>query len=256
MRNELSVHRDLVFRGSRLMVPISLRKTLVVLAHENHRDIVQTKQRLRELYWFPGMDALAQSNISACTLCQSLDRTAKTFAAPLQPVPLPAAPWTKIGLDIVGPFETWPEVAFIASIASEVMIGFLANIFSRYGNPESVVNDNGPQLISPALSTFFKDRNIRQIKVSASNGAVERFNRVLKSCVQAAVVQAAPWKETMTAFLQTYRATPHSMTNASPFELMFGRKMRTKLTSAVMLRYASGSQTRLRSRHTVTCVFG
>ena len=72
-----------------------------------------------------------------------------------------------------------------------------------------------------------------QIKVSvyhpASNGAVERFNRVLKSCVQAAIVQAAPWKETMTAFLQTYRATPHAMTGVSPFELMFGRKMRTKL---------------------------
>ena len=175
--------------------------------------------------------------------------TTKTFAAPLQPVPLPAAPWTKIGLDIVGPFETapwncryaialtdyyskWPEVAFTASITSEVMIGFLANIFSHYGNPKCVVTDNGPQLISTALSTFFKDRIIRQIKVSvyhpASNGAV-RFNRVLKSCLQAAIIQAAPWKETMTAFLQIYRPTPDSMTNVSPFELMFGRKMRTKL---------------------------
>ena len=95
------------------------------------------------------------------------------------------------------------------------------------------MTDNGPQLISTALSTFVKDRNIRQIKVSvyhpASNGAEERFNQVLTSCVQSAIVQAAPWKETMTAFLQTYRATPHSMTNVSPFELMFGRKMRTKL---------------------------
>ena len=95
------------------------------------------------------------------------------------------------------------------------------------------MTDNGPQLISTALSTFVKDRNIRQIKVSvyhpASNGAEERFNQVLTSCVQSAIVQAAPWKETMTAFLQIYRPTPDSMTNVSPFELMFGRKMRTKL---------------------------
>lgn len=63
----------------------------------------------------------------------------------------------------------------------------------------------------------------------AANGAVERFNRVLKDCIQAAIVQAAPWKKTVTAFLQTYRATPHATTGVSPFELLFGRKMRTKL---------------------------
>ena len=40
MRNGLSVHGDLVFRGSRLVVPISLRKTFVVLAHENPQGIV------------------------------------------------------------------------------------------------------------------------------------------------------------------------------------------------------------------------
>ena len=92
MRNELSVYENLVLRGSRLVVPVALRKTLIVLAHENHQGIVRTKQRLRELHWFPAIDSLAQSYISACTLCQNEDRTAKTFAAPLQPVPLAAAP--------------------------------------------------------------------------------------------------------------------------------------------------------------------
>ena len=42
--------------------------------------------------------------------------------------------------------------------------------------------------------------------------------------MQASIVKAAPWKETITAFLQTYRATPHSMRNVSPFELMFSNR--------------------------------
>lgn len=250
IRHGLSVHENLVLRGSRFIVPLSLRKTLVVLAHEDHQGIGRTKQRLRELYWFPGMDEMAQSYAAGCTLCPELDRTAKTFAAPLQPVPLPTAPWTKLGLDIVGPFETatwncryaitltdyytkWPEVAFTPSITTETVISFLKSTFSRYGNPECVVTDNGPQLISTAMSTFFTERNIKHTRVSvyhpASNGAVERFNRVLKGVVQSAIVQNTPWKETVTSFLHTYRATPHAMTGVSPFELMYGRKMRTKL---------------------------
>ncbi|XP_039676230.1 uncharacterized protein K02A2.6-like isoform X2 [Perca fluviatilis] len=241
IRHELSVKDNLVFRGSRLVVPVSLRSTLISLAHEGHQGIVRTKRRLRELYWFPGMDALVRSEICACSLCQRSDKSARVFEAPLQPVPLPEGPWRKLGIDIVGPFETatwdckfaitltdyyskWPEVAFASSVTTETVLGFLRSLFSRYGNPESVVTDNGPQ---------FKDRGITLIHSSvyhpSSNGAIERFNRVFKGCIQAAILQNKPWKLATTEFLQAYRATPHAMTDASPFELMHGRKMRTKL---------------------------
>ena len=211
---------------------------------------MRTKQRLRELYWFPGIDALVRSEISTCSLCQTSDKSAKVFEAPLQPVPLPAAPWSKLGLDIVGPFETamwdckfaitltdyyskWPEVAFASSVTTEAVLGFLSSIFGRYGNPESLVTDNGPQFTAAAFSSFLKDRGIAHVRSSvyhpAANGAIERFNRVFKGCIQAAIIQSKPWKAATTDFLQAYRATPHATTGASPFELLHGRKMRTKL---------------------------
>uniref|UniRef100_A0A5S6Q5I1 RNA-directed DNA polymerase n=1 Tax=Trichuris muris TaxID=70415 RepID=A0A5S6Q5I1_TRIMR len=40
----------------RFVIPESLQARLVALAHENHQGIVRTKMRLRELYWWPGMD--------------------------------------------------------------------------------------------------------------------------------------------------------------------------------------------------------
>lgn len=61
------------------------------------------------------------------------------------------------------------------------------------------------------------------------NGAVECFNRVLKNCIQTAAQLHKPWKQEVTAFLHVYRATPHATTNKTPFELMRGRQMRTKL---------------------------
>lgn len=100
IRHELSMKDSLVFRGSRLVVPVSLRSTLIALAHEGHQGIVRTKQRLRELYWFPCMDTLVRSEIASCSLCQKLDKSARVFEAPLQPVPLPEGPWSKLGIDM------------------------------------------------------------------------------------------------------------------------------------------------------------
>ncbi len=80
---------------------------------------------------------------------------------------------------------------------------------------------------------FLEKRGIRHTRTSlyhpAANGAVERFHRVLKSCIQSAVLEMKPWKSTVMEFLQVYRATPHSATGLSPFELLNGRKTRTRL---------------------------
>lgn len=62
----------------------------------------------------------------------------------------------------------------------------------------------------------------------AGNGANERFHRVLKSTIQSAIIQSAPWNATVTDFLQIYRATPHFVTGVSSFELLHGRKMITR----------------------------
>lgn len=210
IKDELCVKDNLVFRGTRLVVPASLRHTLIALAHEGHQGIVRTRQRLRELYWFPGMDALVRTQISACSVCQTSDKSAKVFEAPLQPVPLPEGPWKKLGMDIVGPFDSatyncrfaitltdyyskWPEVAFASSVTTETVLGFLSSVFSRYGDPESLVTDNGPQFTSAEFSSFLKERGITHIRSSvyhpAANGAIERFNRVFKSCIQATMLQ-------------------------------------------------------------------
>lgn len=69
--NELAVVDSLVMRGSdRLVVPMSLRSRVLDLAHEGHQGIVRTKQRLRELYWWPHMDKCVETLIGSCVPCQ------------------------------------------------------------------------------------------------------------------------------------------------------------------------------------------
>lgn len=103
---------------------------------------------------------------------------------------------------------------------------FLTSISSRYGNPTTLISDNGPQFTLPE---FLKERVIKHIRTSvyhpAANEAIKWFQRVLKSTIQSAILQSAPWKATVTDFLQIYCVTP--MISVFPFELLHGRKMHT-----------------------------
>lgn len=143
VRDELAVDNSLVMRGTdRLVVPTSLRSRVVDLAHEGHQGIVRTKQRLRELYWWPQMYKYVQTMIASCVSCQYNDKTAP---APLTPVELPDGPWEKVAIDVTGPFGSatwdcryaitlpdyyckWPEVAFASTVTTEVIIRFLTSV--------------------------------------------------------------------------------------------------------------------------------
>lgn len=180
------------------------------------------------------MDSQVQSAITSCLLCQSNDKTAHTNPAPLQPVPLPDGPWKKLGLDIVGPFDTaipacryvitltdyyskWPELAFSPYATTDDVIQFLSSVFSRHGNPENIITDNGAQFTSVMFTSFLQNRGISHSRTSvyypAANGAIERFHRALRTCIQTSIQQSKPWKATVLDWLQVYCATPHATTS-------------------------------------------
>ena len=113
------------------------------------------------------------------------------------------------------------------------MIEFLIRVFSREGFPQEIVTDNGVQFKSDEFEQFCKERGIKHTYSSLyypqANGAVERFNAVLKTTVQNAVNQKKSWKDCVTQFLGIYRATAHATTGCPPSVLLHGRQMRTRL---------------------------
>lgn len=70
VRNELTFIGHVILRGTRIVVPQSLRKRVVSLAHEGHQGVVKTKERLRTKVWWPGMDRDAERRCAECYGCQ------------------------------------------------------------------------------------------------------------------------------------------------------------------------------------------
>ena len=250
VRDELCVCNDVVMRKEKIVVPTELASTFLNLAHESHQGMSRTKQRLRGLYWWPLMDAQVELLVNQCVLCQSNDKSAKPFVAPMKPVQFPNTAWTKLAMDIVGPFELgtsackyaitlvdyfskWPEVAFVSSVTTKSVTEFLKSIFSREGFPEEIITDHGSQFTSGEFEEYLSSRGIKHgfssVYYPQANGAIERFNGVLKNTVQNAIHSNKDWKRCVLEFLAVYRATPHATTKLSPSLLLHKREMRTKL---------------------------
>jgi hypothetical protein len=140
LRNEMSVHEDILLRGNRIVVPLSLRNDILKLAHETHMGIVKTKQLLRQKFYWVGMDKDIEQLVKNCDVCiinQPLNAN-----MPLQNVALPEGPWKKGAVDILGPIDdkyivtyidyytSYLEAVVVTDISSQNIIRVLSSIFS------------------------------------------------------------------------------------------------------------------------------
>ena len=101
LRDELSVVDGCLMRGERCVIPAQLHNKLISAAHAAHQGIVRTKQRLRELFWWPAMDKAVEEAIATCDLCQTSDKVGKTRNTPFSRYPCHQAlgkSWVSISL--------------------------------------------------------------------------------------------------------------------------------------------------------------
>ena len=73
IKNELCCIGKMILRGMRIVVPKSLRQTVVKLAHEGHQGITKTKLRLRSKVWWPKMVYDAEKVCKVCPGCQVVE---------------------------------------------------------------------------------------------------------------------------------------------------------------------------------------
>ena len=84
VKDELSVCDGLILRETRLILPQTLQRQAIELAHTGHQGIVKTKRLLREKVWFPSIDRMAQERIKNCIPCQAATQGTIPHKVPYQ----------------------------------------------------------------------------------------------------------------------------------------------------------------------------
>ena len=134
---------------------------------------------------------------------------------------------------IVEYYSRYYEVNILRSAVASKVIPSLEEIFARHGLPESLTSDNAPQFISAEFAEYMAQQGIRHHKVAAkwpqANGEVKRQNGSLLKRLQIAHAEQKDLKRKLKTSLSAYRSLPHPTTDVSPAELLFRRKIRTKL---------------------------
>ena len=236
-RDEISCYDGLLFKGDRIIVPLTLRKEILSRIHEAHLGAEKCKARARGAVFWPGMNGAIEDMVSQCGTCNKYKRS--NPREPMIPQEIPDRPWVTVAADIfffkgkdyllvVDYFSKYPEVVRINQKNSDAVILAMKDIFSRHGIPEKIFADNMP-FNSLRFKEFAKSWKIKVVTSSPhyprSNGLVERNVQTMKLLLK----KAYESKQDAFLALLEFRNSPITGMEQSPAELLMGRKLRTKL---------------------------
>ena len=233
-RGELSVHRGLLLRGSRIVIPARMQDEILDKLHHGHLGIAKCRERAKSTVWWPGISQQIKNTVANCQKCE--ERRPTQVKEPLVTRELPERPFQEVSTDLfefkkqhyvvlVDAYSRYIEIANLRQqTTSESVIKSLKNIFARHGIPELVFSDNGPQYDSKDFKTFSESWQFTHDTSSPhypqSNGGAERAVREAKRILS---------QDDPALALLIYNSTPTSPTGESPAKLAFGRNLRTTL---------------------------
>ena len=162
-RDELTIQDQLVFKGPRIVIPAVLRKEMMSMIHASHIGIEGSIRMARDSLYWPRMNADLKEYISKCDIC--LAHQAVPGKESLLQHEIPERPWARIGVDlcelrgrtllvVCDYYSNYIEVEKIHAATTQSISKVLKCLFSRYGVPNVVVSDNGPQFSSADFANF------------------------------------------------------------------------------------------------------
>ncbi len=249
------VEHDGVEQKWQTVIPHALVKDVLWQLHNTatggHLGYDKVLQKARDrFYW---MDLATDVKVW-CASCHTCAQAKPPTHAPRAPLVTSEAgyPMERIAIDILSGLPTsrngntcivvvgeyfarWVEAFALPDHKVEAVVQKLVDdVFCRFGLPEQIHTDQGPEFESDLLKELCRVLNIDKTRTTAyhpqSDGLVERVNRTLIGMLRGVVSDhQRDWDEVLPKVLWAYRSSIHASTGFTPTRLMMGRESRLPL---------------------------
>nr|XP_012149735.1 PREDICTED: uncharacterized protein K02A2.6-like [Megachile rotundata] len=240
---EFTLFNNVIFRDHKVVIPVKLQKRKLQELHSGHFGVVRMEHLARGYVWWNKIDNDIENLVKNCSECNAYKNNPTQITHHIwEPANVP---FQRVHIDFAGPFlghyffvlvdayTKWPEIHVGNNINSQVTIEICRKIFAIYGLPQYLVSDNGRAFVSKEFTDFLKVNGITQRLTApyhpATNGQAERYVQILKNSLKRMKADRTNIQPALQQLLIQYRNTPHAKTGISPAELLFSRKLRTRL---------------------------
>ncbi|XP_060079959.1 uncharacterized protein K02A2.6-like [Ylistrum balloti] len=239
-RDEISCIDGLMYKSHKLVVPRSMKKEMLDLIHSSHLGVVKCKNRARDILFWLGMSRDIEDRVNSCEICAKHNNA--NHKEPMIATELPIRPWSKIGVDLfdynnesylltVDYFSKWPEIVRLESTTAKCVISHMKSQMAKYGIPDLVISDNGPQFASFEFKQFSQQYQFEHTTSSPhypqSNGQAERTVQTVKRLLKKS-------NDPYLALLE-YRNSNIDELGLSPAQMFLGRRLKTTIPTSLPL---------------------
>ena len=216
-----------------------------------HPGVLKTLQLVSTEFWWPGLASFVRKYVEGCAICQQNKVNTHPMAPPLVPIPSTMTrPFQQVSCDLITDFppssgfdsilvmvdhELTKGVIFspTTKTASALNIAklFYNRVYSRFRLYDKIISDQGPQFTSLFAKKLGKLLGYSLFLSTAyhpqTDGETEHVNQELEVYLWI-FCQNDPfsWADRLPTAEFTHNHCPHSVTNVSPFYLMYGYEPR------------------------------
>ena len=240
-RDELATQNGIVFRGTRIIIPTSMRPEMIKRAHRSHLGIQYTQNTAREIMYWPRMTADLQGAVQNCQTCEQAKPAQQKET--MMSHPIPKLPWQVLASDcfeinnthylvVVDLYSDYIDFCDLKDMSSNTLITALKPIFATHGTPNVIITDNGTNYASREFTKFATEWEFQHITTSPhhhkANGRAEAAVKIVKHMLQKVNSEGGDIYKSILEWRNT--VTPGS--TSSPAQRLMSRRTRSFMPCA------------------------